>query len=80
MTEYLTIEQTAERLHVSRNTVKKWIADGLPVLRLSERVIRIPADWLDEWLKIAGTPTSQQGSTVVDRLIDCCEKKGFGLQ
>jgi excisionase family DNA binding protein len=78
MTEYLTIEQTAERLHVSRNTVKKWIADGLPVLRLSERVIRIPADWLDEWLKFAGTTTSQLVSAVVFPFNEVDENKGTG--
>jgi excisionase family DNA binding protein len=78
MTEYLTIEQTAERLHVSRNTVKKWIADGLPVLRLSARVIRIPADWLDEWLKFEGTSISPQGSTTIIRLSQVHEKNGSG--
>lgn len=64
-TPFLTIEQAAERAQVSRNTIKKWISDGvypkgaLPVIRLSPRMIRIHVEIFDNWLVGTNTGTIQ---------------------
>jgi excisionase family DNA binding protein len=48
----LTVLKTAEILGVSRATVFKLISqpNGIPVVRLSKRCIRVRADDLDRWL------------------------------
>jgi len=52
---FLTIEQACERAQVGRNTVKAWIKQGMPVMRLGPRMIRIDVDAFDQWLKEKGT-------------------------
>lgn len=50
-TEYLTIDQIVEKLHVHRNTVENWLRSGK--LRGSQpggRIWRISSDALDKFL------------------------------
>lgn len=64
MTVYLTIDQAAERAQVSRNTIKKWISEGLPSIKLSPRMVRIRTvdfdAWMESLVKIAVTTKSQR--------------------
>ena len=47
----LTVEETAQRLHVSEKTVRRLIgAEVLPALRVSSRLLRVDPDELDSWL------------------------------
>ena len=44
----LTPREVADRLRVSPRTVQNWIRDGkLPAIRVSPRVVRVPADSVD---------------------------------
>lgn len=52
MDEFLTIDGLAARMKVCRNTVKNWIARGMPVLR-GGRTVRIPAAEALAWLSTA---------------------------
>ncbi len=49
--EYLTPQQAADRLKVSKQTILKMANDGeLPALRLGYRTIRIPISSLDHYI------------------------------
>ena len=50
MGEYLTTEELAEKLKVSRQTVWLWRKQGLPALKIG-RSIRFNAIEVDEWIK-----------------------------
>lgn len=50
----LTIEQIAARFEVSEATVRRWVGDGMPCLRPSERTMRfILSDCID-WMRTRG--------------------------
>ena len=52
-TVYHTIDETAELLQVSESTVRLLISDrGLPTVKLSDRITRVPADKLVEWMEV----------------------------
>lgn len=54
--EVLTIKQVADEMHVSDRTVRRWInQDGLEVLRLSHKIVRIPRGNLTDFLHRKGT-------------------------
>ena len=49
--ELMTVRKVSQCLGVSAATVRRWIKDGkLPVLRLSQRTIRIPGEALDRFV------------------------------
>jgi hypothetical protein len=41
----------ASRYEVSRRTCDNWIAKGLPILKLSQRQVRIPIPDADVWVR-----------------------------
>ena len=44
----LTVEESADRLGVSKKSIRRWIADGtLPAFRINGHMIRIDPDDLD---------------------------------
>ncbi len=48
----LTIAQVAERLRVSRRTIRRWVAnDGLPVRQFSARLLRYDPAEVAAWLR-----------------------------
>ena len=50
--EYLTLQEAAERYHVSVGTLRRRIRTGaLPAVRSGVRLIRIPADALEHLFK-----------------------------
>jgi excisionase family DNA binding protein len=51
--EFLTVREAAELLRVNVKTVHLLLADGLPHLRLGQRIIRISRDVLLSWGKVA---------------------------
>jgi excisionase family DNA binding protein len=52
MTKLLKIPECAERLGVSRSLCYEMARSGeIPIVRLSERAIRVPEDALDAWIK-----------------------------
>lgn len=46
---YLTKKETCQYLHISNNTLDKWIEQGLPKITI-EGVIRFDRQVVDEWL------------------------------
>jgi excisionase family DNA binding protein len=46
---YLTKKETCHYLHISNNTLDKWIEQGLPKITI-EGVIRFDRQVVDEWL------------------------------
>lgn len=50
---FASVEQYAQRHGVSTRTVRNWLRDGLPCER-RRRVVRIPVDVADEWLREHG--------------------------
>lgn len=53
MTDYLTLEQTAQLLHCSLETLRGYYrgqADPLPIVKLSRRRYLVSSTALDEWL------------------------------
>lgn len=59
---YLTLQEAADRARVSKKTIRRWIKDGLPVIRFSARLQRFNADTFDAWVEdrteIEGEPRS----------------------
>lgn len=79
MGKYLTVEQAAERLGVSKRTAYEYAQKGIiPSVRLTPRTMRIPSDLLDDWLaakamervateaKTVATVTAQRRATAPD--------------
>lgn len=60
----LTIDDIAERSSVSRTVVKQWMRAGCPVIRFNPRLVRIPVEEFDAWLKakIEGGVIPRSGS------------------
>ncbi|HMN14127.1 MAG TPA: helix-turn-helix domain-containing protein [Bellilinea sp.] len=57
--ELLTIQQVAERLQVSETTVKKLYNSGvLPHKRISKRIVRFRASWIDAYLSEPSDPAA----------------------
>ncbi len=57
---WYTIKEVAERLHVSHDTVSRMVArEELPAIRVSDRLIRIPAPALHRFE--SGTPVVRRG-------------------
>jgi excisionase family DNA binding protein len=48
---YLTLDDAAKRAQVSRNTIMKFIAEGLPVCEFSSRLRRIKTSEFDAWMQ-----------------------------
>jgi excisionase family DNA binding protein len=47
----LTLDEVAQRLHLSRRTIERMVAaELLPAFRVGPRTIRIDPDELEEWL------------------------------
>ena len=50
--QHLTYAAVAERLGVKVGTVYAWVSrKQIPHIRLGKRVVRFPADAIDEWLE-----------------------------
>lgn len=68
MDTLLTPKQVAERLAVSPRTVYSWIEEGrLPVVKLSERVTRIPEVAVDALVSDASRPATAGTLAAEDR-------------
>ena len=49
---YLSLDQAAERLNVSKRTIRRAIAAGeLPAYRMGQRVVRVKADDVEALLR-----------------------------
>lgn len=46
---YLTKKETCQYLHISNNTLDKWVEQGLPKITIA-RVVRFNRQVVDEWL------------------------------
>jgi excisionase family DNA binding protein len=49
-TELLSVTEISDLVSVSESTIRRFIKDGLPVAKLSPRVVRVRASDLEEWL------------------------------
>lgn len=47
--KYLTKKETCQYLHISNNTLDKWISQGLPKITI-EGVVRFDKEAVDQWL------------------------------
>ena len=62
MTRLLTIPEAAEVLRMSRERTYELAARGeIPVLRISERRIRVPEDALERWIADHTTSVAAAG-------------------
>lgn len=53
--ELLTTDQVAERLQISRKTVRKWRYEGsLPAVKVGRRLVRYRWPQVLEWLELQG--------------------------
>jgi excisionase family DNA binding protein len=60
----LTIAEVADRLRVSRSAVRDYYRrDGLPIVRLSHRTLRVREEDLDRWLESRVENGAQAPST-----------------
>ena len=51
MTRYLTLQEVAARLGVSKSTAYEWAhRPDFPVSRITRRNYRVPEDALEQWL------------------------------
>jgi len=81
--EYLTFKQAQERAQIGRNTLLKWIKEGLPVIQFSSQLKRIRTSDFDAWMvsrgtvKTAGGLGSQEVSNSVTSFEGYIENKGF---
>jgi excisionase family DNA binding protein len=48
--DLMTTNEVAERYRVSKQTVLRWVADGMPCIRPSEGVFRFNAAAVAEWI------------------------------
>lgn len=49
--QYYTIKEVAEKLHVCKRTIFRFINEGLKTYRLNAKIVRIAEDDLEEFLK-----------------------------
>lgn len=60
MNTLLTPDEVAERLRVDRRTVTDWLAAGtLPGFRIGEKLWRVDADALEDWLRSRSTARTE---------------------
>lgn len=45
------VKELSKRLNVSRPTIFELIKDGMPTIRISERILRFDPDEVMNWLK-----------------------------
>ena len=51
MAQYLTVDDVARQLRVSRRTIERWIQrEGLPAVKVG-RLVRVDPDALADWVK-----------------------------
>lgn len=48
---WLSIDQAAEYIAVSKPTIREWMTDGLRHARVGERIVRIKQEWVDEYIE-----------------------------
>jgi excisionase family DNA binding protein len=53
VSEYITTEELAEKLKVTRQTISNWRKEGLPFLKLG-RAVRFDLDKVKEWIEKKG--------------------------
>ena len=71
---WLTVNEAADRVKVSTGTLRVWISNGLPVVKVG-RVTRIRRSALDAWLTSAcGTAAPQEPSVKVDKILRSLRK------
>ncbi len=75
----LTIDDIAERSSVSRTVVKQWMRQGCPVIRFNPRLVRIPVEEFDAWLKakIEGGVIPRSGQSSDSSKMEVVERTVF---
>jgi excisionase family DNA binding protein len=66
--EYLTLPELAIYASVSKNTLKKWLKDGMPYYKVN-RCIRVRVDEFNGWMSRFRGGTSKDLDTVWDQVM-----------
>lgn len=66
--EYLSLAELAIYASVGKNTLKKWLKDGMPYYQVN-RCIRVRVDEFNEWMNRFRVGTSPDLDAMLDQVI-----------
>jgi excisionase family DNA binding protein len=66
--EYLSLAELAVYASVSKNTLKKWLKDGMPHFQVN-RLIRVRVDEFNDWMSRFRGGTSQDLETIWNQVM-----------
>jgi excisionase family DNA binding protein len=66
--EYLSLPELAVYASVGRNTLKKWLKDGMPYYRVG-RCIRVRVDEFNQWMSRFRSGTFKDLDTILDQVM-----------
>jgi excisionase family DNA binding protein len=67
--EYLSLAELAIYASVAKNTLKKWLKDGMPYYKVN-RCIRVRVDEFNDWMNRFRGGTSQDLDAMLDQVIE----------
>ena len=67
--KYLDLKDLADHASVGRNTLKKWLKNGMPHYRVG-RCIRVRVDEFNEWMSRFRSGTSKPDKPDLDTIMD----------
>jgi hypothetical protein len=66
--EYLSLAELAIYASVAKNTLKKWLKDGMPYYQVN-RCIRVRVDEFNGWMNRFRSGTSEDLDAILDQVI-----------
>ena len=66
--EYLSLTELAIYASVAKNTLKKWLKDGMPYYKVN-RCIRVRVDEFNQWMSRFRGGTSKDLDTIWDQVM-----------
>ena len=66
--EYLSLAELAVYASVAKNTLKKWLKDGMPYYKVN-RCIRVRIDEFNQWMNRFRGGTSEDLDAILDQVM-----------
>jgi excisionase family DNA binding protein len=66
--EYLSLTELAIYASVAKNTLKKWLKDGMPYYKVN-RCIRVRVDEFNQWMSRFRGGTSEDLDAILDQVM-----------
>lgn len=66
--EYLSLTELAIYASVAKNTLKKWLNDGMPYYKVN-RCIRVRVDEFNQWMSRFRVGTSKDLDAILDQVM-----------